>query len=127
MHLYSAEVTSAFLEKLSKPKQSPRHPSPLLVHITTVPLKPCSSLRDRLFALLLPPSKGTMTSQQVSDEETTRECGNEPRRTDMVETTVENDPVGSNQDGCAGKGMGCVVTEQRNPERTTYLESTLVA
>jgi hypothetical protein len=54
LHLYSADITCSFLDKLNHPEVPPSGTTPLSIQITTIDYQPYGSLRDRIIALLLP-------------------------------------------------------------------------
>lgn len=68
MHIYSADITSAFLETLDHPAIPPPSRTSISVQITTIPYRPYKSLRDRLLALLFPPQHGGLPYAEVCDE-----------------------------------------------------------
>lgn len=57
VYVYTATISSAFLNKLDCPSLPSNGPTPVPISITSVPLRPFSTLRDRLFAILLPPTQ----------------------------------------------------------------------
>ncbi|KJZ74391.1 hypothetical protein HIM_06201 [Hirsutella minnesotensis 3608] len=55
LHLYTADISSAFLDKLMTPAFPPSTETSVSIQVTVIPYVPGRSLRDRLLALVLPP------------------------------------------------------------------------
>jgi hypothetical protein len=91
MHLYSANITSSFLEKLNNPTIPPRNPSSLSIQITTIPYKPYKSLRDRIFVLLLPPQRGARLRGGVLEGGTVEEKGENAHHAGPMGAVADND------------------------------------
>lgn len=68
MHLYTAEVSTAFLDKLAQPSETPSAAAPTSLDMVwdAVRLAPAPTLRDRVFALMFPEGE---KEQRLGDEE----------------------------------------------------------
>ncbi|KAF4509949.1 hypothetical protein G6O67_001881 [Ophiocordyceps sinensis] len=69
-HIYSAEVSSHFLDWLAYPAIAPSTPASMVIRITAVPYEPHISLRHRLFALLLSSENDGLDTCRTSPDDT---------------------------------------------------------
>lgn len=79
IYLYSAEVSSTLLDMLDNPAMPPASQPSVSIQITTIHYRPRGSLRDRLFALLLPVRNHPPTGEREAVTSTTHEAKDDIR------------------------------------------------
>ncbi|POR34386.1 Uncharacterized protein TPAR_05408 [Tolypocladium paradoxum] len=84
MHLYTADISSSFLEMLIRPDVPPPAPTSISIQITVVPYKPYNTLRDRLFALLLPPQSQDVDRKRKIGDEGTQHLPNKHEAEELI-------------------------------------------
>lgn len=72
MRLYTADISSSFLDKLDRPAVSPSAPTSISIQITIIPYEPYDSLRDRLFALILAPQNHELDRKRKWEDDGTQ-------------------------------------------------------
>lgn len=98
IHLYTADIPSAFLDRLDHPEQAPSDSPCVSIRHATIPFQPYSTLYTRLLALILPDSHTCINL-------------NQERIGEMVDGGVENNTPEKQQER-QEQDQGEVLTKQ---------------
>lgn len=77
LYVYSADIPAVFLDKLNYPAVPPEEPTQVSIQITSIPYKPHSSLRDRIFVLLSPAERNGISGEHNAADQITKCQGEE--------------------------------------------------
>jgi hypothetical protein len=90
LYVYSADIPAAFLDKLNYPAVPPEEPTRVSIQITSIPYKPYGSLRDRIFALLIPTERnGTSGERIATDQVAKRQAKENWQQAATLESEIE--------------------------------------